>query len=750
MLESKFNGSADSELGYGQLFAVLMRRRILLIGVILGAIAVSAFLSARKEATYRSSMQLLVESNYGRNPEVLRDVAQRNQAFETLTEVDYATQIRLMRSPVLVARAVDQLRAEYSDISTQEIQAGLGVSRVTETEDEIQTKILQVDYTSNDPEKTQRVLEVMSSVYLDYNLEQQELRLSNGLAFIDEQLPTVRAEVAQAEQSLRQFREQQSVVDPEQQAAEVTQALNTIMGERRALRADFEDTQDRFNNLQSQLARSPEGALIASRLSQSQRFQALLNSLQETELLLAEQRVTFTDQAPPVQGLLEQTNNQRQLIQQEAVRVLGETTQADLSEDGIVRMAQLSQIDLNLIGQLVDTQTILVGLRARDQSLAQAEAQLRTELNQFPQLITEYNRLQPDITTQRETLQQLLAARQEIGLEIAQGGYNWQIVEPSDIGRRIGPNLEVDLILGAVVGIFLGVVLAFLREDDVLHSPDRIQETVALPMLGTVPNLPSSITGASRFNFGAGQATAPILQAANWPLFRESLDLIYKSIQRADIGSNLKSIAITSATAGEGKTTLALGLALSASRLHKRVLLIDANLRSPSLHRQLNLPNEQGLSTILTGDQTEASINRLNSNTDVLTAGPTSRDPVKLLSSQQMKDWMSLFEKDYDLVILDTSPVIGIVDAIETASSCDGIVMVARVDQVSQSDLIQAVTMLGEMNTIGIVANGAKDLKVQSITPYVQSTDDTFIELEPLTSNNNHEEVRQFNKTNSP
>ncbi|NJN87614.1 MAG: GumC family protein [Leptolyngbyaceae cyanobacterium SL_7_1] len=465
-------------------------------------------------------MQLLVEPNYEQRPDALREGLPESLLPGAATvEVDYATEIRLMQSPTLVSRAVETLRSDYPDISVDEIRSRLSISRVLETEDEVETKILQVEYTSNNPEKTQRVLEALKEVYLSYSQEQQKVRLNNGLAFIDEQLPEVRGEVAQAERSLEQFREGQSVIDPQAQAEEVTRALNAIAEERRTIRAQFEDAQMRFNNTQRQLARSPESALLASRLSQSERFQTLLNTLQQTEFALAQQRVTYTDNAPTVRALVRELNNQRALLQQEASQILGEAAgQFNLSESSLLAESQLSEVDLNLTNQLVETQTNLVGLNARDQSLAQAESRLRAELNRFPELIAEYNRLQPDIDIKRDTLQQLLRARQELSIDIARGGYNWQVVDSADLGEKTGPNLGNDLLLGAVLGLFLGSLVVFLVEsmDNVVHSSDKLKETVALPLIGTVPRLPRSITG-SRFALGNRTRGIPMLQAANWP-----------------------------------------------------------------------------------------------------------------------------------------------------------------------------------------------------------------------------------------
>jgi Mrp family chromosome partitioning ATPase len=157
---------------------------------------------------------------------------------------------------------------------------------------------------------------------------------------------------------------------------------------------------------------------------------------------------------------------------------------------------------------------------------------------------------------------------------------------------------------------------------------------------------------------------------------------------------------------------VSIGLALSAARLHQRVLLIDANLRSPSLHHQLNLPNRQGLSTLLSGEDRQPLLHRIGANTDVLTAGPLSSDPVRLLSSDELRDWIRAFEKDYDLIILDSCAVLGVVDAIQTASLCEGVAVVARLDSVSQSSLIQAATALNGLNVMGIIANSVKGAQV--------------------------------------
>lgn len=134
-------------------------------------------------------MQLLVEPNYQGN----RNTGDAEQTFaDSDIQIDYATQLNLMRSSELLQQAVEKLQAEYPEISVKTIKKSLILDRLVEKEEEgenTDTKIFEVVYSDEDPEKTRRVLEVIREVYLNYNLEQQQKRLQEGLSFIDNQIP---------------------------------------------------------------------------------------------------------------------------------------------------------------------------------------------------------------------------------------------------------------------------------------------------------------------------------------------------------------------------------------------------------------------------------------------------------------------------------------------------------------------------------------------------------------------------------
>jgi capsular exopolysaccharide synthesis family protein len=742
--ENNINSIPEIEAGYGELFAVLIRRRFWLLSVLCIVLGVATVKALKEKPTYKSSMQLLVESNY----QGKKGSKTENQFADSNVEIDNATQLSLMQGSLLIQRAVKLLRPEYPELEVEEIKKSLVVNQVADEKANTQTKIFEVTYTANNPTQTQKVLQIMQRVYLDYNREQQRLRLTKGLAFIDEQLPKVRKNVAQVETTLEEFRKNQNLIEPEVQAKALTEAINNIQQERRTNQATRRDLQAQYDSLQQQLASSPQEALIAARLSQSSRYQALLNEIQKTDLAIAQQRIRFTNKNPVIQKLLSERNKQLSLLQAEGQRATPQVSaQLPGTGESLLKERQLGATDLTIATKLLEVQTNLKGLSARDEAQAKKEQQLRVELDQFPNLLAKYTRLQTDIQLKRETFQQLEKARQDLSLEIARGGFDWQVVEVPQPGIETSSKKRQNIMLGVVVGLFLGVAVAFARDmlDDSVHSSDQLTRLVPLPLLGMTPQLPqvkqkkpiiklplgkwqTSAAWASepiiKLPFGKPECMAPCtIEVIHSPPAWESFDLIYKNIQLQSSGSTFSPLIITSALDGEGKSTIALGLAISAARLHQRVLLIDADFRQPMLHKQLNLPNEYGLSTLLESNAKVPIPSHIPASDlyiDILTCGPIPKDPVNLLSSPQMQRLMAGFEQTYDLVLLNAPPVLGMVDALLVASCCRGVVLVTRIDRVTKTALTETTAMLNKLNTIGVIANGGITLRKGKI-PSVKS-----------------------------
>lgn len=717
----------ETESGYGQILAVLLRRKFVVLGVLTAAIALSAVQSLRQPPIYVSDMKLLIEPNYQGKQNRARGL--EDEFSDANVEVDAATQINLLQSSNLLRQAMVLLRKKYPEINPDDpgsvaaFQGSISVSQVLQRtgRDNVATKIFQIIYTSNDAVKTQDVLEALKQVYLDYNREQQRLRLVRGLAFVNEQLPQIKSKLQRNEAELKQFRKDQELIDPDLQVKVQTEALYRILQEQQTNQVQLRDLRSRFANLQAQVAMSPANAIAASRLSQSSRYQSLLNEIQKTELQLEKQRVRFKDQTPFVQQLNNQRERQLELLRTEVSRTLGRRSPlAGNSGEQLLTQGQMGGLDLSLVNALVETQVNLQAAEAREQTLSAIQQEMREDLKRFPEILAAYGRLQPEVELSRETLKQLLKAQQDIGLEIARGGFDWQVVEEPQLGGKTGPSLFRNLLLGVVAGLMLGGAAAFAREamDDSVHTSDELKKQVPVPLLGMVPEL--TVEGlddqplihlpfVKSRTLAAASDTNWVVQ---WQPFREALDLLYQNLILLNTDHPLRSLVVTSALAGEGKSTLALGLAMSAARLHQRVLLIDADLRQPSLHKLLNLPNDRGLTDLLTSDtpipqQLTIAERNQRSNISVVTAGTLSSDPAKLLSSHRMADMMATFERHYDLVLIDAPPVLGMVDAVLLGKCSDAVLLVGRMNRVTRSELTQAMNMLNQLNVVGVVANGA-------------------------------------------
>jgi polysaccharide biosynthesis transport protein len=720
----------EKELGYGQVFSAIMRRKHwLVIGAITGLV-ISGVMSVRQTSTYSSGMQLLIESIYQG-----KSAKQSDEIIESNVQVDSVTQISFLQSSGLLKKAMKSLQSKYPEYDPENpigvaiFKQGLLVSQVAASSKKAgePTKIFQISYQSNDPIKSQRVLSALQKVYLEYNREQQEQRLNKGLGFINQQLPEIVSKLQKSEQKLEKFRQGQEIIDPkiesQQQATQFSKAQQDLQTSQIQIR----ELRSRYVALQQQLPASPAQTSAMARLTQSSRYQLLLSEIQKTELALVQQRLRFKDDTPFIQQILEQRQKQMALLQTESGRVLGEG--ASGGGEGLLSAGQLTPQDLTIMGQFVEAEIALKGAETRYFGLAQYVQNLRGELKRFPQLLAEYGRIEPEVELHRDTLRQLLKARQELGLEIARGSFDWQIVEEPQVGMKTNPPVTQTLLLGGIAGLFLGGMVAFAREsaDDAVHSSDDLKRQLPVPMLGMIPNY-AELSVPSRFSFGRPAIEMDdqelMQQFVNWQPFRESLDLVYQNLQLLNADGAMKSIVITSALAGEGKSTFALGLAISAARLHRRVLLIDGDLRSPSLHTMLGLPNTVGLANLLADN---SPIPLIHSNTDdsdygnlaVLTAGTGSVDPAKLLSSQRLRRLITNFEKAYDLVIVDAPPTIGMVDTMLLSSRCSGVVMVGRIGKVTRSEITQAAQNLGQLNLIGMVAN---DVPATALSPTYDTT----------------------------
>jgi succinoglycan biosynthesis transport protein ExoP len=266
-------------------------------------------------------------------------------------------------------------------------------------------------------------------------------------------------------------------------------------------------------------------------------------------------------------------------------------------------------------------------------------------------------------------------------------------------------------VLGLVLGLLLGLGLAFLFErlDRRMKDPRELEDAYGMPMLGTISESRSLGSSVKRAN-------GTLIPGPEWEAFRK----LRAKLRYFSVDHEIRSVLVTSAASGEGKTTVASNLALAAAiGGQARVLLVEADLRKPSLHRRYGLARMPGLSELLThGIDVEEAIQSLSlpswseagSGLDVIVAGETPPNPSELMESKGMSELLTDLKSIYDLVVVDTPPLAVVADAMPIVGKVDGVIVVSWIGTSTRDGAMHVRRELESLNapTLGVVVNRAK------------------------------------------
>ena len=332
--------------------------------------------------------------------------------------------------------------------------------------------------------------------------------------------------------------------------------------------------------------------------------------------------------------------------------------------------------------------------------------------------------LEQEVNTNKEMYNSIFRRLQEV--EVSGGGNVWIDAEIAELagvpGRPIRPNKKMNLLIGLLMGLFLGTSLAFFLEylDSTVRSLQDVEGYLKLFPLGMVPRVelpetespPGEKEGAGvgakhhRRFWLAGDSDIPLYVAEAYRIIRTNLAF-------GSVDTSLKVLQVTSAVKGEGKTTTAANLAVSLALAGSRTLLVDADLRRPALHRILGMDERgPGLSEALTNGKPADSllVATVVPNLFCLVAGTIPPNPSELLSSKRMKALVDEIRENFDMVILDSPPVISVADSAIIASRVDGTIFVSRSGFVPRHLCLQAKHALESVNgkIIGCVLNSVQ------------------------------------------
>ncbi|MFM9267086.1 polysaccharide biosynthesis tyrosine autokinase [Tychonema sp. BBK16] len=719
--------SSDEQqpLDLGWLFAVVQRRMGIMVAIalLLGGISGSLVLWKTKKITkfYQGGFQVLVEpiTAEGRLSQLLiqsqsanfsaDEVNKVGSSVEDTSMVDYPTLLRVLKSPKLLIPLLEKLQVNYGDITYAQVNNQLKINRITYAKDgkEAGTKIIEFTYQDKDPNKINSVLGTVSKYYLEYSRQERLKQTTRGMAYIDSQLPALRMRVDKLQRQLQLLRQQANLSLPDQTSKSFTDQAGGIGSQQVTIEAQLAETRKLYKNLKEQLSQGNISGVVALN---PKMYETLIGQLQTLETQLAVSSTQYLEGSPPMQSLREKQQNMRRLLEKEV-------------ESTIKTVA--SQIQQ---------------LEARQRSLRTSENNLNKTIRNLPSVMRQYGDLERELGVATESLKVFLSKRETLKLGVGQQDTPWTIInEPSIMYDEQGQPLSVtptnkakNLAIALVLSILFAVAVGFLVEvlDKVFHTPEEVKWGTKLPILGVVPRsqkLKKITKQSNHRTLVKNVADDPVknrqLQGGS-SKFRADLDYsfleafgsLYTNLRLLSPGMSMRSLVITSAVKGDGKSTIAFYLAKTAASVGLRVLLVDADLRLPQLHLQLGLPNVRGLGDVVATDLSlNDAIQRSpeEDNLFVLTAGHNSHDPIKLLSSKKMLYLMEQFQTFFDLVIYDTPPLVGLADAHILAAQTDGTLLVVKIDRTDRSLVAKALEGLkiSGASVLGTVVNGIKGSK---------------------------------------
>ncbi|MGK7874553.1 MAG: GumC family protein [Xenococcaceae cyanobacterium] len=719
-------GEDEEKIDLRQLWTVIKRRMPFFLAVAIGVTVAAGFWSFNQKPRYQSKFLLLVGSPIRERGSALDK--QSGLIGKGISDIDYETQIEVLLSPSVMNPIIkNKLSLKYPEINYYDLV--FGALRIRQLR---KTKILEVSYQDEDPEKVQFVLETLAETYLNYRAKERLNEIDQGIKFVQERLPDLRNEVNTLQQKLQNFRQQYNFFDPEQTAGDLSARLVTLDELYLEAQVELKEANSLYVLLQKQLGIEPNQALAGSYLTESPRYQNLLDMLQEVELELVEKSAIFLDESPTIQALKDRRESLLPLLRQEAQIVLGKNFSG--SAINSPALTSPSELRLELNQQYIETANQIQILQLRQSSLLQAINSLKQQIKQLPVVAREYTNLLLEIEVATEGLNRFLAAEQDLQLEGAKKVTNWKIISKAEKPESpFFPNPPRHLSLGMIAGLFLGLGAALLAEqlDPTFHSSTELKESVQLPILARIPfqkdlksveevqkvGLPQLQVGDRNITIEASDSNDGKPQRYTAFPFLEAFRYLNTNIRLLGSQSRTNSIVITSSAPAEGKSTVSVNLAKAAADMGQQVLLVDADLRRPQVHCRLGLENNHGLSNVIIDENLdlEEVIQRLpqKDNLSVLTAGHSKADPTMLLSSGRMQQLMKQLQTKalFDLVIYDLPPILGFADATILAPATDGVILVVKMGKTERSAVKQSIEQLkiSQVSVLGVVANSVSN-----------------------------------------
>ena len=679
----------SQESAIGEYIRILVKRKWVILGCFALIFAVVTIASLKMTPVYEASGTIAI--NKPDSTLNFQNSGGFSLDYYDPTELD--TEVKILQSDLLALQVIKDLNLDHQGPSASGDQAP---SSLQQTPDPTQadsshtsdmlagfkgslhislspnTRIIEVRYRSADPQMASSVVNKLMSTYVENNFKSRFKSTMQASEWLNNQLVDLRMKVETTQEKLVHYQKEHEILGMDEKQNITTAKLDELNKELTTAESERMDKEAFYRLVESgdpdAIASSAAGIDTGTG---SQSASALLDTLRGKQADLHIQIADLNTQFGPSYPKLAQLNNQ--------LKEVDSQIQGEMKK---------------LVGKVRGQYTTAL---QRESMLREALEKQKQEANKLNESAIQYNILKRDSESYRQLYEGLLQRMKEAGVSAGLKSNNFRIVDTARVpGGPIEPNIPRNLLFASVLGLMSGVGLAFLLEglDNTVRTTEQAQIISGLASLGMIPlGSKSSREGPNGKRLAlasSNEAVELITQARPQSQMAESYRALRTSLLLTNLGAPPKVIMVTSALPQEGKSTTSINTAIVLAQKGVRVLLIDADLRRPSIHKTLGMGPRSGLSNVLTGSATlQQAVARspVLPNLFILPAGTPPPNPAELLASAQMREVLSELSLQYDHIVVDTPPTLSVTDAVVLSPRADAVILVIRSGQTTKQAL---------------------------------------------------------------
>ncbi len=681
LLTGDFRPELNREVDIGGLWRAIVRRRSLALAIFAIFVAFVLLFTLLQPRAYTTQTKMIVGSaNYdgsSAGPGATSSLPVLNFLLGSSTAQTSETYAELIQQ-LPVANIVG--RDLKLNVDGETLLSKVKVRPVPDT------AILAINASWSDPQMSARIANAFAAVFVQQERQLVTRQADGAIHFLQQQLPEAEARMTAAQSALSAYQARSKIVDLPAQTTSLIATQATLDAKAQTTELEGRQAAASLETVMAELAATPKTVVGQQNIAANPVSATLATQIATLQSQLTAARAQYTDDYPTVIQLRSQlAEAQRELKGQPSQVLAGTNTIPNPLYQQLAQQAAQLQATVNASQAQMDT-------------LARQQADARPALARLPEQARRITDLQRNAKSAQDVFDALQRKYQDATISKTTAISDVSITQVADpLSATKTPNLTLNLLLGIVVGLALALAAVFIAEffDDRFRTEEDVKTRLGMPVLATIPQL---TTGSTKDN--------------TWvkPL---SVESFYQLVASLRYSSNTppRTIAFTSPDQGDGKSTVAVNTALSMGMMKARVLVIDADLRRPSVHRKLDINNDEGLSDVLVGVARFADVIRTTEHpgVSVITSGRPAPNPVALLQSDGFDRLLKSAAERFDYVIVDGPALRSIVDGIVLGNKVDGTVLVVssqRSEARSVKTALARLHSVGSINLLGVVLNG--------------------------------------------